>query len=120
MFSAIMGLHTAPGYEMDSHARECARQRQHSAFIHPGFASPGVKPWISDDSCQRPTINQDGLKPPAMLPRTEALVTVDVFTRIAAFTKGLLDHWNTHGRLPLALQHTSFGEGAPDGLNRLE
>jgi hypothetical protein len=105
---------------MDSHARECARQRQHFAFIHPGFAGPGVKPWISVASCQRPTVNQDGLEPPAMHPRSEALATVDVFTRIAAFTKGLLDHWDTHGRLPVALQPTSFGEGASTGLDHLD
>jgi hypothetical protein len=51
---------------------------------------------------------------------SEALATVDVVTRIAAFTKGLLDHWNTHGHLPVALQPTSFGEGAPTSLDHLD
>jgi hypothetical protein len=120
---------------LDSHAREFIKKRQYSAFVHPGFAGPGVKHWHSDDSCKGSTTDQPltsvttdhqasrfedgGLKSPMMLPRPEALTTVDVFTMIATFTRGLLDHWNTHRRLPPALQHTSFGEGTPDGLNRM-
>ena len=103
---------------MDLHARECARQRQHSTFLHPGFAGPGVKPWISGASCQKPTVDAGGLRPSTMHPRSEALATVDVFTRIAAFTKGLLDYWNAHGRLPVASQTTPSGEGAPTGLDQ--
>jgi hypothetical protein len=64
-------------------------------------------------------IPDDGLELPVMLPRPEDLTTVDVFTMIAAFTRGLLDHWNTHGHLPLAIQNTPFGEDTPAGLSRL-
>jgi hypothetical protein len=56
---------------------------------------------------------------PVMLPRLGDLTTVDVFTTVAAFTRGLLDYWNTHGHLPLAMQNTPLREDTPAGLNRL-
>jgi hypothetical protein len=51
------------------------------------------------------------------LPRLEDLITVNVFTTVAAFTRGLLDYWNTHGHLPLAMLNTALGEDTPVGLN---
>ena len=32
---------------LDTHAREFIKKRQYSAFVHPGFAGPGVKHWHS-------------------------------------------------------------------------
>ena len=116
---------------LETHARDFIKKRQYSAFVHPGFAGPGVKLWHSDTPCKRsdiaqpdpnqpftsvPTAHQasrfkvvtndgipdDGLELPVMLPRPEDLTTVDVFTTVAAFTRGLLDYWNTHGHLQLA------------------
>jgi hypothetical protein len=50
-------------------------------------------------------------------PRLEDFTTVNVFTTVAAFTRGLLDYWNTHGHLPLAIQNTALEEDTPVGLN---
>jgi hypothetical protein len=47
-------------------------------------------------------IPDDSLKRPVMLSRIEDLTTVDMFATVAAFTRGLLDYWNTHGHIPLA------------------
>jgi hypothetical protein len=133
---------------LETHAKEFIKKRQCIAFAHPGIAGPGVKHWHSDTPCKRsniaqpdpnqpltsvPTAHQasrftdvtndvipdDGLKMPVMLPRLEDLTTVDVFTMIATFTRGLLDHWNTHGHLPLAIRNTPFGEDTPAGISRL-
>jgi hypothetical protein len=59
----------------------------------------------------------DGLKRPVMLPRLEDPATVNVFTAVAGFTRGLLDYRNTHGHLPLAIRNTALGEDTSAGLN---
>ena len=61
----------------------------------------------------------DGLEMLVTLTRLKNLTTVDVITIIAAFKRGLLDHWDAHGHLPLAIQYAPFEEDAPAGLSPL-
>jgi hypothetical protein len=53
------------------------------------------------------------------LTRLKNLTTVDVITIIAAFERGLLDHWDAHGHLPLGIQYAPFEEDAPADLSPL-
>jgi hypothetical protein len=61
-------------------------------------------------------IPDDGLEMPVMLARIKNLTTEDVISIIAAFKRGLLNQWNAHGHLPLAIQNTPFEEDAHAGL----